>query len=246
MADALDWDHVRFPNGKIKLIRITDDGEWSVLPISYTSGEDQWDLWHIGFRPAHNRPRHEILRGLEGNPPKVLDRAYWYAQAEIGYDVARHGEFWHKELAVAAVNSLVFGDPSGAVEQLLEAAGFAKDGGTYFESYRGQSVPERNYQKIVECGKFVVCVGVSFSLRFYYGEHPKIEDEWEIAHIGRNDGDLFPFPIFWPARIEENFSILALRSMLNVMDIYVSSGQFAEDLRNHSIAKTADDPIVAA
>lgn len=240
MADALDWDRVRLPGGKTKLIRITDEGEWSILPISYAEGDEEWQSWHLGFRPAHSRPRHDILREFETHRPKVFDRAYWYTQAEIGYDVARHGEFWYEQSAIAAVNSLVFAETSGTVEEILEDAGFTQHGETHFDNYRGQIVPERNYQKAVEGGKFVLDVGTSTFLRFYCGEKLTIDDEWEIAYISRNEGDVFPFPIFWPPRIEENFSILALRAMLNVMNSYVSSGRFADDIHAHSIDKPGE------
>lgn len=62
----------------------------------------------LGFRPTDQRSRDEILRSLEEMHPSVPDRSYWYAQALIGYDVSRHGEFWSEEAAITVANTLVY------------------------------------------------------------------------------------------------------------------------------------------
>lgn len=246
MRKRIDWDRVRLPDGNIKLISIMSDGEWSILPIVHSSNGSKWKKWHLGFRPTDQRPRDEILVSLEEMHPSVPDRSYWYAQALIGYDVSRHGEFWSEEAAITVANTLVYGEALGSVEAILSEAGFTPYGESSPNSYRGQDVPEQYYIKPVKGGAFKILLGVGAFLSLEVGDKPTFDDDWEIASISRNDGETHPFPLFWPPRIEENFSVLALRSIIAVMDEYTSSGELAEDVNNHMLAKMIEKPTEIA
>jgi hypothetical protein len=246
MHKRIDWDRVRLPDGKIKLIRIMSEGEWSILPVTNSSHGIEWQSWHLGFRPTDQRSRNEMLESLEEMHPSVPDRSYWYAQALIGYDVSRHGEFWSEEAAITVANTLVYGEALGSVEVILSEAGFKPYGELSLNSYRGQDVPEQYYIKPVNGGAFKILLGVGAFLSLEVGENPTFDDDWEIASVSRNDGETHPFPLFWPARIEENFSVLALRSLIAVMDEYTSSGELAEDVENHMLAKINEKPTETA
>lgn len=233
VANALDWDRVRLPNGKSKLICITTDGEWSILPIDYSNDEATWCVWHLCFRPAYKKPREYILFDWLADSENPAPDEYWKIQSLLGYEIPRHAEFWSEEAAVLATNTMAFGDATGSVEDILAEAGFVRDGEPYPDSYGGHSIEEQAYAKRVAGGVFKISLGNWANLTFDIDGRAENDEVWEIGDVCRNDGSEGDFPIYWPQAIEDNFQVLALRSVLAVMDRYVESGEFGDDLRTN-------------